>query len=355
MQATFSVGSPPPTTPLRVVQWATGNIGTRALQHVIRDPQMQLVGLHVHSPDKVGTDAGVLAGSTPVGVAATGTIEEVLALGADCVLYMPRQPDIDDLCRILAGGTNIVTTVGLFHHPPSMNPEVRARVEAACAEGASSIHATGSSPGFISEAVPLVLASIQRRVDLITIDEYADLSRRDSPGLLFDVMGFGVAPEAFDPRRFGHGVHSFGPSLRQLADAIGLPLDSVESGGELGLATRDITIAAGTLAAGTVAAQRMIVTGHHDGREIVRFRATWFCSHDLDQDWNLLDTGWRVSVQGDAPLEVELRFPITLEQMADTTPGYTANRAVNAVPYVCAARPGILTTVDLPYVLPSLR
>lgn len=168
-------------------------------------------------------------------------------------------------------------------------------------------------------------------------------------------MGFGVAPEAFDPRRFGHGVHSFGPSLRQLAGAIGLPLDSVESGGELGLATRDITIAAGTLAAGTVAAQRMIVTGHHDGREIVRFRATWFCSHDLDQDWNLLDTGWRVSVQGDAPLEVELRFPITLEQMADTTPGYTANRAVNAVPYVCAARPGILTTVDLPYVLPSLR
>lgn len=68
---------------------------------------------------------------------------------------------------------------------------MRERVEAACAEGGTSIHSTGSSPGFITEAVPLVLTSIQRRLDRLTIDEFADLSQRDSPGLLFDVMGFG--------------------------------------------------------------------------------------------------------------------------------------------------------------------
>jgi 4-hydroxy-tetrahydrodipicolinate reductase len=40
--------------------------------------------------------------------------------------------------------------------------------------------------------------------------------------------------------------------------------------------------------------------------------------------------------------------------MAEISPAYTANRAVNAVPYVCAASPGIATTVDLPPFVPVL-
>jgi hypothetical protein len=58
-----------------------------------------------------------------------------------------------------------------------------------------------------------------------------------------------------------------------------------------------------------------------------------------------------VSVDGDAPLEVTLRMPIPLDRMAAVSPAYTANRAVNAVPYVCAAAPGIHSTLDLPQVV----
>jgi 4-hydroxy-tetrahydrodipicolinate reductase len=61
-----------------------------------------------------------------------------------------------------------------------------------------------------------------------------------------------------------------------------------------------------------------------------------------------------VSVDGDAPLEVTLRMPIPLDRMAAVSPAYTANRAVNAVPYVCAAPPGIRSTVDLPQVVTAL-
>ena len=43
---------------LRVVQWATGNIGTRALREVIRHPSLELVGVLVYDPDKDGVDAG---------------------------------------------------------------------------------------------------------------------------------------------------------------------------------------------------------------------------------------------------------------------------------------------------------
>lgn len=346
--------------PYRVVQWATGTIGARSLRAVVEHPALELAGVYVHGPDKEGRDAGELcglgaaggtAGGTEVtGVTATRDVERILGLGADCVLYMPLVCDVDEVCRLLESGANIVTTRGEFHHPESMDPVVRERVEAACERGGTSIHSTGSSPGFITEAIPLVLTSIARRLDRLTIDEYADLSTRPSPELLFDVMGFGVAPGAFAEERLTRARTSFGPSLRLVADALGLPLDSLAADGELATARRRVRIAAGTLEQGTVAAQRLTVTGMRAGRPLLRFRATWYCTTELEPAWDVRATGWHVSVDGDAPLEVDLRFPVPLDRMAEVSPSYTANRAVNAVPFVCAAAPGIRSTLELPQV-----
>ncbi len=343
------------TEPYRVVQWATGNIGARSLRAVIEHPSLSLAGLYVYGPEKVGRDAGLLCGLPPTGVPATADVDEILALGADCVLYMPRQCEIENLCRVLGSGSNVVTTRGEFHHPASMDPTTRQSIEDACRRGHTSIHSTGSSPGFISEAVPLVLTSIQRQMDSMVIHEFADLSQRDSPELLFDLMGFGRHPDVFDPDRWSYGAQSFGPSLRLVAESVGLPLDSVEASGEVAVATRTTDIAAGRVEAGTVAGQRMRVTGTRGGRPFLSFVATWFCTPELEADWDLGATGWRISVVGDAPLEVEMRLAVPLETMGQWTPGYTAHRAVNAVPFVCRAAPGIRTTVDLPQIIATLR
>ena len=338
----------------RVVQWATGNIGRKALRGIIEHPALTLAGLHVYDPNKIGRDAGELCGVDAVGVPATGRIEDVLAVNADCVIYMPRMFDIDDVCRLLESGANVVTTCGQFHHPPSIDPAMRARVEDACKAGGTSIHSTGSSPGFISEAVPLVMTSIQRRLDKLTIDEYADLSKRDSPELLFGLMGFGRDLAPFQDFRADHLRSSFGPSLRLVADAVGLPLDDVTARGELATTPRETDIAAGTLKVGSVAAQRVTVSGIREGHELITFRATWYCTTDLQPAWDLRDTGWHIAVHGDAPLDVEMRMPVPLEQMAETSPGYTANRAVNLVAAVCAAPPGIRSTLDLPHAVITL-
>ncbi len=341
-------------TTLRVVQWATGNIGARALRGVIDHPDLELAGVYVTSPAKEGKDAGDLCGRPATGVTATTDIGAILALGADCVLYMPAACDVDEVCRILASGANVVTTRGEFHHPDSMDPAERQRVAAACATGGTSVHSTGSSPGFVSEALPFVLTSIQRRLDSLTISEFADLSQRDSPDLLFNIMGFGKPAAEFDARRFGFGAISFGPSLRLTAATLGMPLDSVESTGEVATARQETRIAAGTLAAGSVAAQRMIVSGIRDGRPVLRFQAMWYCTSDLDPAWDVRATGWHVFVDGDAPLDIDLRFAVPIERMGEVSPGYTANRAVNAVPFVCAAPPGIRTTADLPQIIARL-
>ena len=64
-------------------------------------------------------------------------------------------------------------------------------------------------------------------------------------------------------------------------------------------------------------------------------------------------TGWRVRVRGDAPFDVEISFPVPLDDLGSFTPALTANRPVNAIPYVCAAAPGILATTDLPPITPA--
>ena len=314
------------TERLRVVQWATGNIGTRSLQAIIGHPVLERVGLWVHSEDKVGQDAGELAGLDPVGVAATNQLDDVLAQEADCVLYMPRQLTAEEVEAVLSAGTNVVTTRGEFHRPASMAPELRARIESACEAGGT---------------------SIQRRLDHLVIDEFADLSGRPSPDLLFNIMGFGRPPAAMDEGRLLHAEHSFGPSLALVADALGLPLEELEPFGEVAVTTRDVEIAAGTVPAGTVGAQRLGVSCRRGGKELMAFRANWYCTTELDPAWDLRETGWRVQVDGDSPLDVEIRFPVDLDKMS----GDTANRAVNAVPVVCAAPPGIRTTFDLPQIV----
>src|SRR5262245_50680069 len=88
----------------RVVQWATGNIGTRALREVIRHPGLELAGVVVYDPAKDGVDAGELCGEPATGVCATTDRASVTELRPDCVLYMARALDLDEVVELLESG-----------------------------------------------------------------------------------------------------------------------------------------------------------------------------------------------------------------------------------------------------------
>jgi len=338
----------------RIAQWATGNIGAHAIKAVAEHPQMELVGLWVHSEGKVGRDAGELAGlGRDLGVKATHDLEAIVALKPDCVLYMPQYLNLDEVCRLLETGSNIVTSVVEFHDPDSVDPQVRARVEEACRKGGTSIHSTGSSPGFISEVLPFALTTLIRRLDCYTIDEYADMTSRDSPQMIFDVLGYGKKPGTFDERQIAHIRQSFGQSLSHTARALSMPLDRFEASGEFGVTRSRVQIAAGVLEPGTVGALRITVVGYRNDKPVMRFRANWYCTKDLEQDWDLRDTGWRVQVEGDTPLDISIAFPCSAEDYPKISPGFTAHPVVNAVPAVCEADPGIRTAAELK-ILPVL-
>ncbi|MCB2073120.1 MAG: dihydrodipicolinate reductase [Novosphingobium sp.] len=339
---------------LRVVQWATGYVGTHTLKKVIEHPGLDLVGLYVFSESKEGKDAGELCGLPPTGVKATRDIEEIVALKPDCVLYMQEGIDFDDICRLLESGANVVTTRAEFHYGAKLDPEIRAKVEEACRKGNSSIHATGSSPGFITEAIPIVLTSIQRRVDSITIDEFANMVDGCSPFMLFETMGYGKPPSTFDENRLGMVHNGFRQSLELLGDALGKPIEEIVASAETACASKPIEVpgeGGGTIAPGTLAAERVTLRAMHKGEPYITFRANWYCSKDIDADWPLRDVGWRVQVAGDCPLDVEIHFPIAKEDMAATLAGYTAHRPVNAIRAVVEAPAGMVSAMDLPQIV----
>lgn len=341
---------------LCVVQWATGTVGKSALQAIIGHPDLELVGVRVFSEAKVGIDAGELCGLPPVGVLASRDLQAILALKPDCVVYMPQSTDMDDVCRILASGANIVTTRAEFFNPGHMPQDQRERIEAACREGQTTIHATGSSPGFITEALPLVLFSLQRRLDLLTIDEYANCIDGCSDDMLTTIMGFGESPQTFAARQYPDRDTVFAASLAALGEAIGMPIDCFESHDQVAVARSAVQLHSAVIEAGSVGGQRHTVTALHKGKPVLRFSSNWFVTRDLDPTWDLREDGWRVVVDGDTPLDISIRFPIPDDaaQRQIILPRLTAHGPINAIPAVCAAKPGIATSAMLPQVIASL-
>lgn len=337
----------------RVAQWATGTVGAVALANIIRHPHYDLVGVYVYSPAKEGKDAGELCGLPETGIKATREIDEIVAARPDCVVYMPESTNFDHVARLLESGINVVTTRAEFFNPAMMQPDQREQIEAACARGNSSIHASGSSPGFITEALPIVLASITRRLDMLTIDEFANcLGGVVSEEMLTSIMGFGETPEQFAARDVGARDEVFQHSLGLIAASFGMPIDHFDVGVEWAVATKPVSIGKGTVEPGQVAAQRVVKTGYRDGNPFMRFRANWFISQDLDPAWDLPeDSGWRVQIEGDTPLDVRIGFPASPEAREIAQRGLTANRPVNAIPNICAARPGIIPTTELGQVI----
>jgi 4-hydroxy-tetrahydrodipicolinate reductase len=199
----------------------------------------------------------------------------------------------------------------------------------------------------------MALLSVQRRVDLIEIEEFGDLSRRPSAHMVMEQMRFGKPLDEFDPdRRKNHLFGEYQPPLSVLADLAGFDIDEWAAEGGVAAAKEDLQIVAGEIKSGTAAAQRIVINGRSGGVDRIRFVQYGFVAMEVEPDWGLQPTGWRIRVHGDAPFDIRMPFPVPLDDLANYVPAFNANGPVNAIPYVCAARPGILTAADLPHILP---
>jgi hypothetical protein len=336
----------------RVAQWATGVTGTSSLRAVIQHPQFDLVGVRVYSDAKAGKDAGELCGIAATGVLATRNADDIIAARPDCVLYMPHETEFDVVCRLLEAGINIVTTRWEFNHRDTLAPDIRRQVDAACARGNASLFATGSTPGYSTEILPFALTSIMRRIDCITLTESSGaMATRGSPEMLF-LSGFGRDPAKTDLSAPHITSLSTPPSLRMTAEALGMPLDDVVCTADYAVARNDVELTGGgQIKEGTIAAMRMEICGMRHGKPLIRRRTDWWVTDDIEPKWELRPRGWHYLIEGDTPLEVVIHHPVPNDQFPKIVGNLGANPAVNAVPYVCEAAPGIRHLNELPPII----
>ena len=346
---------------LRVVQWSTGNVGRHAIAGVTARPELELVGVWVSDPAKVGQDAGTLAGlDRDLGVRATNDADELLALRPDCVVHTAMADNrlveaIEDLKRFLAAGINVVSSSPVFLQYPdgTVPPELTDPIRQAALDGGASLFVNGVDPGFANDWLPLVLTSVSERIDEVRCMELLDYSTYDSATVLFDVMGFGK-PLDETPMLLMPGVLSlaWGSVVRQLAAGLDVELDEVMENVIRLPAPETFEIASGTIAEGTQAALRFEVLGIRGGRPVVVLEHVTRLRPDLGPDWpQPAGQGcYRVKVTGEPNYTLDLELLGTDGDHNTAGLKATAMRLVNAVEAVVAAPPGLLTALDLPLI-----
>ncbi len=346
---------------VRVVQWSTGNVGRHAIAGITARPELELVGVWVSDPAKVGQDAGQLAGlGRDLGVLATNDADELLALRPDCIVHTAMADNrlveaIEDLKRFLAAGINVVSSSPVFLQYPdgTVPPEFTDPIRQAALDGGASLFVNGVDPGFANDWLPLVLTSVSERIDEVRCMELLDYSTYDSATVLFDVMGFGK-PLDETPMLLMPGVLSlaWGSVVRQLAAGLDVELDEVTESVIRLPAPETFEIASGTIAAGTQAALRFEVLGVRNGRPVVVLEHVTRLRPDLGSDWpQPAGKGcYRVKVTGEPNYTLDLELLGTDGDHNTAGLKATAMRLVNAVEAVVAAPSGLLTALDLPLI-----
>lgn len=349
--------------PVRVVVWSTGGVGSIAIDAIRRRPDLELVGVWVHSPEKVGRDAGELAGGTAVGVSATNDAEALIALRPDCVVYAASGPQRDagavpDYLRLLEAGINVVSTTStsLVYPPVYFAAEWRDQLEAAAMSGGASFYASGIFPGFGSDQLALVLATQSKTIRTVKATEVALNDHYPVASVMMDGMGFG-RPLDFEPmlKTPGFIEMAWSAPIHLIADGLGVKVQEIRGSLNRRLTDRDIDVAFGTIKAGTCGAVCTRAAGVVEGREAIVIEHIIRMARDVAPDWlsSEYDATYRVDIEGDP----DIHCAMTLGDAQGHGAGRgamaaTAMRVVNAVPYVVEAPAGLLSSLDLPITLP---
>jgi hypothetical protein len=337
---------------VRVVQWATGTTGRLALRAVIDAPELELVGVRVYDPAKVGRDAGDLAGGPAIGLRAVDSMEDVLGLGADVVLYMgsvEKHPEgcFAEVVELLESGADVIATGSSFIDVRAFAPEQARAIAAACATGASTVLGLGLFPGFWGEVIAPVLSRLSLRCEHVVVRESLSYAGYPSREMMFDVMGYGSVPAADDaaPSDLDRAGYAFVSTATIIAKALGLDVVSAEPFREVAVTDTALQVAAGTIPAGTVGAMKLGIRADCGPVTIVVEHVTWMGPH-VAPAWSRRE-GYEIELDGAPTLRCNLVLGTQGEDHTEMGCLATAMHAVHAIPVVRAAPPGVLDLADV--------
>ena len=346
---------------IRVAHIGTGNVGRIALSELIENPGFELTGLCVSADEKVGKDAGELAGlDIKTGILATKDLDAVLATEPECAVYCAmgdtRMPEaMEDVRKILAAGINVVgSSPGLLQYPWGVVPDKYIqRVEDAARQGNSSLFISGVDPGFVNDLIPLALASTCQRIEQVRCMEIHDYASYDGAEVMH-YMGFARSMDEI-PMLLQPGVLSiaWGTAIRQLAAGLGIEVDEITESYQREPAPEDFDIAVGHVAKGTLAVLQFEIRGMVNGHPAIVIEHITRLRPDLRPDLPQPAAGggsYRIEITGEPSYAVDIVPSSSRGDHNQAAIAGAAGRIVNAIPAVIAAPPGIRTTLNLPLV-----
>lgn len=335
----------------RVIQWATGGMGKNCLRAIIDHPAMELVGVYVYGKDKEGRDTGEIARRPPTGVRATRSREQILALDADVVIHAgrlapPYGSHDADIIPLLASCKNVISING-YTNPAHWRGQRFEALQAACERGGTTLLAAGLNPGYIGEQLAVAASSVCTALDHLEIVESADCRRVRNPVYVFDALGFGADPAAVDPNDPAFGPASslngmYIETLSAIAAGLGISLEGVVTEHRTWPATQDLQIGAGTIPRGGVSHYRWRWRGISGGRPRLTMTIHWYMeTAHLDDAQPPL---WRIHIEGQPGVRMSVDFEKRAGDASQTSAEQiaVAGTVINAIPIVCAARPGVM-------------
>jgi hypothetical protein len=331
------------TNKIRTIHYGLGPIGSGIARLVAQRANLEIVGGIDIDEQKVGKDMGEVIGlDQPLGLLVSSNSASVLSHPeADVVLHSTGsyveqvRPQLVD---IIKAGLNIVSTCEELAYPQAQHPALAKELDALARKHGVTVLGTGVNPGFAQDTIAIVASGVCQDVKHITVTRTVEAGERRLP--LQKKVGAGLTVAEFEEKAKKREIRhvGLGESLTMVAHALGWQLDKVEETIEPVIAEKPLNSQFIELKEGQVSGVHQVARGFKDGQELIVLQLYMHIGAE--------NPGDAVVIEGRP--DIELTIKGIHGDLA------TAAMAVNAIPKVVNAPPGLVTMKDLPLVCPWL-
>ena len=343
----------------KVIVWGTGFVGKQVIRQLADHPRFELVGVIVNAPDKDGLDAGEICGLPPLGIRASRDARAVLSREADAVAYFGPTaeylvPNMENLTLAMQMGKDVVSTAMTpLVYPRACPTAMVGALDEVCRRTGRTCFTTGIDPGFANDLLPMTLMGVCGRVERVRVQEildYASYAGDYAPmglGQPMDHRAILESPEVL--------LYGWGHTVPMMADALGAPLEKIDTVWEKWATPEEIRYPYGVIPAGCCAAVRFEVRGWVGGEPRIVLehcnRVTRAAAPHWPKGKMYEHDVYRVIIEGEPGIEQETALRDAANGDANRAGCLaTGMRAIHAIPAVCAAPPGLLSPLDLPLI-----
>ncbi len=324
-----------------VAVYGTGAMGSGIISLILEKENLNLVGVVSKRKERVGLDVGWILGRENIGVKISNDPIEIIEKGVDVFIHATCSRVKDaypEIVPILKNRVNVITIAEEMSYPWVASKELADSMDSIAKEAGVSILGTGVNPGFVLDTLIITLTGVMKKIDRIYAKRVNDLSPY-GPSVM-KTQGVGTTVEEFNNGlKRGEIVGHFGfpESINMICEALNWKLDKI-------IETREPIISNVyrrtqyiEVKPGMVAGCRHVARGIIDGEEKIVLEHPQQVLPQLEG----VETGDYIQIEGDPSINF-VNKPEINGGVA------TISIAVNMIPLVYEARPGLLTMKDLP-------